>query len=824
MKFKLKLIVIACTLLLLCLVLLRPNARQEALVTSPTNSLLQFTSGSHILGFVDDGVIMAAPTHALKVKFIDADKVTPTSETPPTGESKATPLTKVTYANVWNGIDIVYEADSEKGSLMKSTYYVDITKAGVSPDKIKLQYNRPVSLDKDKNLVISYDTGNMTESAPIAWQVIDGKNVPVDVSFAIKGTQEVGFNVTNFKPNVPIVIDPTYAWNTFLGGGGYERAQSIAVDGSGNVYVSGYSGITWGSPVRAYTSGSDAFAAKLDSSGNLTWNTFLGGSGSDEGYSIAVDGSGNVYVGGYSNATWGSPIRAYTSGDDAFAAKLDSSGALTWNTFLGGSGYEYGYAIAIDTSGNVYVGGYSPATWGSPIRAYTSSDDAFAAKLSSSGGLTSNTFLGGSGYERGQAIAVDGSGNVYVGGYSGTASWGSPIRAYTSSSDAFAIKLDSSGALVWNTYLGTSGTDQGSGIAVDGSGNVYVGGKSGDATWGSPVRSYTSNDDAFVAKLSSSGYLSAFGITASAGSGGSISPTGTTVVGSGASQSYTITPDSGYGILDVLVDSVSVGAVASYDFTNVTADHTISVTFGMRPTVTTSAASSVAATAATLNGSITDIGAGNSTQHGFAYGISADLSTVIATTAIGVKAGTGSFTSDIVSLSPSTTYYVRAYATNSAGTGYGSIESFMTAAAPAIVSSAPAPGSQTAVSAPSMSYAELRTIFGDRAVRTPENSGESAPSARPPSFPQIKGIASQGTRSPEILSVQRILNSDPATRVAQSGPGSPGRETSLYGPATRAAVQRFQLKHGIVKSPRDSGYGIVGPKTRAKMNEILGGR
>ncbi len=84
-----------------------------------------------------------------------------------------------------------------------------------------------------------------------------------------------------------------------------------------------------------------------------------------------MDGSGNVYVGGYSYATWGSPIRAYTSSADAFAAKLDSGGNLTWNTFLGGSGYDFGNGIAVDGSGNVYVGGYSCATWGSPIRAYT---------------------------------------------------------------------------------------------------------------------------------------------------------------------------------------------------------------------------------------------------------------------------------------------------------------------------------------------------------------------------------------------------------------------------------------------------------------------
>ncbi|MBI2864709.1 MAG: SBBP repeat-containing protein, partial [Chloroflexi bacterium] len=201
------------------------------------------------------------------------------------------------------------------------------------------------------------------------------------------------------------------------------------------------SGATWGTPVRSYYgSGTDAFAAKLSSSGSLTWNTFLGGSGTDSGESIAVDGGGNVYVAGYSNATWGTPVGSYGSGYDAFAAKLSGSGSLTWNTFHGGSGDDFGKTIAMDGSGNVYVVGISTATWGSPVRSYYGSgQDAFAAKLNSSGSLTWNTFLGGSGTDSGLAT-VDGSGNVYIAGQS-NATWGTPVGSYTSGYDAFAAKL-----------------------------------------------------------------------------------------------------------------------------------------------------------------------------------------------------------------------------------------------------------------------------------------------------------------------------------------------------------------------------------------------
>lgn len=321
-------------------------------------------------------------------------------------------------------------------------------------------------------------------------------------------------------------------WNTFLGGPGGDYGKAIAVDRNGNVYVTGTSmghealavneggqlyvqqtsGATWGGrPVRAYTTGRDAFVARLDATtGALVWNTFLGGSGADEGHGIAVDGDRNVYVVGTSNAAWGgSPMRTHTAGKDAFAAKLDAaSGVLVWNTFLGGSGSDEGWGIAVDGSGNLYVAGTSDAVWGGPVRPYVAGTDAFAARLNAaSGALVWNTFLGSSGKYSSTRIAVDGSGQVAVAGTS-DGTWGTPVRAYTAGDDAFAAKLEAaSGALVWNTFLGGSGrTDQGLAIAVDGSGDVYLTGSS-DAAWGNPTRGFAGGDDAFAAKLNPSGAL-----------------------------------------------------------------------------------------------------------------------------------------------------------------------------------------------------------------------------------------------------------------------------------------------------------------------------
>jgi hypothetical protein len=291
----------------------------------------------------------------------------------------------------------------------------------------------------------------------------------------------------------------SWQWNTFLGSSGEDVGTSIAVDGNGNVYVVGYSAATWGAPVSAYVGGYDVFTAKLNDSGALQWNTFLGSSSNDVSYSIAVDGSGNVYVAGESGANWGSPTNAHAGGIDALVAKLDNSGALQWHTFLGSSDYDNGHSIAVDGNGNVYLTGESYASWDSPVSSYAGDSDAFAAKLDNSGLLQWNTFLGSSNTDYGHSIAVDGSDNVYVAGPSND-TWGAPVNAYAGGPDVFAAKLNNSGVLQGNTFLGSASSDEGNGIAVDGNGNVYLTGGS-NGTWGEPVNTHAGASDGFVAKF-----------------------------------------------------------------------------------------------------------------------------------------------------------------------------------------------------------------------------------------------------------------------------------------------------------------------------------
>lgn len=360
------------------------------------------------------------------------------------------------------------------------------------------------------------------------------------------------------NPQDPLTIGASLHWNTFLGGSGSDEGRAIAVDAGGNVYVAGDSSVAWGSPIRPYAGGGDAFAAKFDANGSLIWITFLGSASYDVGRAIAVDTSGNVYVAGTSSASWGTPAAPHMGGERAFAAKLNGSGALQWNSFLalnlsewgraiavdtsgnvyvagntnhgsgqgtdafvailnasGGPGWtailgaapsvEYAQALALDNGGNIYVAGTSDGTWGSPVRPFGDANDAFAAKLTGSGGVIWTTFLGGNDSDAGNGIAVDGNGNVYVAGDS-DATWGSPLRPFGGSTDGFAAKLNGSGALQWNFFLGSSQSDSADAVSLDSNGNLHVAGHS-NATWGLPARPHGGNGDAYAAKLDGSGVL-----------------------------------------------------------------------------------------------------------------------------------------------------------------------------------------------------------------------------------------------------------------------------------------------------------------------------
>lgn len=317
---------------------------------------------------------------------------------------------------------------------------------------------------------------------------------------------------------------------TYLGGKGDDRAYGIAVDASGSAYVTGSTTSTnfpTRNALQSKLAGSkNAFALKLNSAGNsLVFSTYLGGNASDTAYGVALDGSGNMYVTGDTTSITFPATgmqRGNRGGQDAFVFKLSADGShLLYGTYLGGTADDHGAAIAVDASGSAYVTGSTYSTnfpvAGASQGTLAGGQDAFLAKLSADGSsLLFGTFLGGSGGtlgypESGQGIALDAQGGVYVTGVTSSTNFPTlnPLQSsLRGSSDAFVTKWSASGALVYSTYLGGTGVDAGNAIAVDSNGSAYIAGQtfSSDLAVTNTYQAVSGGDyDGFWAKLSSSG-------------------------------------------------------------------------------------------------------------------------------------------------------------------------------------------------------------------------------------------------------------------------------------------------------------------------------
>ena len=229
-----------------------------------------------------------------------------------------------------------------------------------------------VRINRRGDLVLSAEGGAITLKKPISYQHLNGKKRIIRSGYVLTGRNEIGFRVGRYHKNFPLVIDPVLSYSTYLGGSSDEQGNGIAVDSSGNAYIVGKPArrhFLW--PVRFKVlrgTASDAFVTKLNSTGSaLVYSTYLGGKGSDVGNAIAVDSSGNAYVTGQtasSNFPLMNAIHGTFSGiSDAFVAKLSASGSgLVFSTFLGGHSADIGHGIAVDNSGNAVVTGSTGST------------------------------------------------------------------------------------------------------------------------------------------------------------------------------------------------------------------------------------------------------------------------------------------------------------------------------------------------------------------------------------------------------------------------------------------------------------------------------
>ena len=375
-------------------------------------------------------------------------------------------------------------------------------------------------------------------------------------------------------------------YSTYLGGGGADRAYSVAVNANGEAYVTGQTNSsgatpfpttqnaiqgTFGGGTGTGTAPLDAFVAKLNAAGNnLVYSTYLGGSGNDRSFGIGIDSTGAAYVAGLTPSTNfpttpGAFDTTHNTADDAFVTKLNAAGtALVYSTYLGGAGADGAEAIAVDGATGVatVAGGTAPGTFPTTVGAFqttrsadaANTQDAFVTRLNAAGSaLDYSTFLSGAGSDRANGVAIDSGGAAYVTGAtaSGDFPTASPLQGtragVAGDDDVFVTKLNAAGsAPVYSTYFGGGSPDQGNAIDVDGTGAAYVGGAteaSGNFPVTNPIGRRSGNQDAILFKLNPAGsaavYSTVLGSTdGDTGWGVAVGPGGAYLVGAANTFSF----------------------------------------------------------------------------------------------------------------------------------------------------------------------------------------------------------------------------------------------------------------------------------------------
>ncbi len=365
---------------------------------------------------------------------------------------------RVRYEGVYPGIDLIYYGN---GRVLE---YDFVVQPGGDPTAIRLSFAgaRALRVDERGDLVVQMAGGDVSVHAPVVYQTIGGSRREVAGRFELHGTAEVSFTVGAYDRQAALVIDPVVEYSTYLGGTSYDTAMAAAFDSVGSAYITG----------------------STESTNFLLQNYYQ----TDQ------------------------PFR------DVFVTKLAADGAsCLYSTYIGGGGYDYGYAIAVDASGAAYVAGQTSSTnfpTVSPIQgSHAGVGDAFTLRLAASGAaLDYSTYLGGSNQDTALALVLDGSGDVILGGYTLSTNFPTlvPLQVDPADSarDMFVTKLDPDvPALVFSTYLGGNAADGLGGLAVDGDGSIYVCGSSESTDYPlvNPFQGRQGDSDAVVSKLSADG-------------------------------------------------------------------------------------------------------------------------------------------------------------------------------------------------------------------------------------------------------------------------------------------------------------------------------
>jgi len=430
----------------------------------------------------------------------------------------------VRYRDVYPGVNLVFHGTGEN-----IEYDLELA-PGADPKVIRIAWDGVdhQRIDSHGDLILTAGGRELRQRKPVVYQETKAGRTLIAGRYVGRGGRELGVALGKYDRSLAVVVDPVLEFATYVGGSGDDYPSGLAVDASGAVYVAGQTSSSNFPVATAFMKTGLGFILKLDPTGSsLLYSTYLGGSNYEHLLALALDKQGNVIVTGTTASTdfpLVNPFQSKNNGGagsnggpwDAFVAKLDASGSkLVYSTYLGGYGADFGYAVAVDATGNACVTGQTYASDFPVANGYQmhnrGNGDAFVTKLSPAGAMVWSTFLGSSLADAGQGIAVDSSGNVFVTGHAGTTDFPlSTGKTLGGTSGAFATKLSADGkSLMFSTILGGNGNDEGNGIAVDAAGNAYLVGTTRSLNF--PVVNALQpvlgggNSDAFVAKINAQG-------------------------------------------------------------------------------------------------------------------------------------------------------------------------------------------------------------------------------------------------------------------------------------------------------------------------------
>jgi hypothetical protein len=401
----------------------------------------------------------------------------------------------IVYMELYPGISLKY---SINGPNLKYEYTIA---PGADLSHIKLIYEGPknIIVDADGNLVLGTELGTLLEKEPKSYQLVNGHIRPIALSYTIQPDGTIGFkSLGEYDHTLPLIIDPDLVFSTYLGGTSDETALAMACDSAGNSYITGYT-TSWDFPIEnAYDSGFngvwDIFVSKLSSSGDqLIYSTFLGGKDIEYAEGIVVDPEGRAIISGTTeSATF--PIcnafdSTYNGERDIVVAKLSANGdSLQFSTFIGGTGSDNAFNIALAPDTTIIVSGYTSSTDIPVPAAYdgqiNGSSDAYLAHLSASGdSLINATYFGGSSSDYSDAIGLDSCGRLIIAGNTHSANFpvlnalDSTFNGGEHGGDMFLAKFNGiADSLLFSTYFGGSSNEQPAGLAIDQTGNIYIAG------------------------------------------------------------------------------------------------------------------------------------------------------------------------------------------------------------------------------------------------------------------------------------------------------------------------------------------------------------